>query len=109
MSMSILENLPTLQMSAQLQFKTLPVRGGRMRVSVIVAMAEDMTTIPRQARVDKELFTSRRSLYFEKCGDRDEIHLIFDRYDIPLSLKEATRKERQGNQQPFYKDVIFED
>ena len=28
----------------------------------------------------------------------DELRLIFDRYDIPLSLKMATRARRQGQQ-----------
>lgn len=31
-----------------------------------------------------------------KCSDYDEVHLVFDRYDIPTSLKEATREKRQG-------------
>jgi len=26
----------------------------------------------------------------------DEVHLVFDRYDLPTSLKEATRERRQG-------------
>ena len=39
---------------------------------------------------------------FEKYGDSDEIRLIFDRYDLPSSLKEATRRKRQGNQHSVY-------
>ena len=31
-----------------------------------------------------------------KCSDYDEVHLAFDRYDLPTSLKEATRERRQG-------------
>jgi len=31
-----------------------------------------------------------------KCSDYDEVHLVFDRYDLPTSLKEATRERRQG-------------
>lgn len=34
---------------------------------------------------------------FQKHSDCDELHLVFDRYDIPLSLKSATRERRQGN------------
>ena len=30
------------------------------------------------------------------CSDYDEVHLMFDRYDLPTSLKEATRERRQG-------------
>jgi len=31
-----------------------------------------------------------------KCIEYDELHLVFDRYDLPTSLKEATRERRQG-------------
>lgn len=31
-----------------------------------------------------------------KCSEYDEVHLVFDRYDLPTSLKEATRERRQG-------------
>ena len=31
-----------------------------------------------------------------KCREYDEIHLVFDRYDLPTSLKDATRERRQG-------------
>lgn len=37
-----------------------------------------------------------------KYSDSQEIHLIFDRYDIPSSLKAATRVKRQGNSDPIY-------
>ena len=33
---------------------------------------------------------------FEKYGDSDEIRLIFDKYDIPASLTQATFLKRQG-------------
>ena len=42
------------------------------------------------------------SRIFEKYGDSDEIRLIFDRYDIPASLKQATRLKRQGQQDLIY-------
>ena len=42
---------------------------------------------------------------FEKYGDNDEIRLIFDGYDLPSSLKEATRKKRLGNHDPVYYHV----
>ena len=31
-----------------------------------------------------------------KCRKYDEMHLVFDRYDLPTSLKEATRERCQG-------------
>jgi len=41
-------------------------------------------------------------IFFEPCGDSDELHLVFDRYDVPLPLKSATRIRRQGDQHPVY-------
>ena len=38
----------------------------------------------------------------QKHGRKDEIRLIFDRYDLPMSLKEATREKRQRGQDPIY-------
>jgi hypothetical protein len=37
---------------------------------------------------------------FNKYSSSDEIRLIFDRYDLPMSLKSATRSKRQGNHDP---------
>ncbi len=31
-----------------------------------------------------------------KTKEYDEVHLVFDRYDLPTSLKEATRERRPG-------------
>ena len=42
------------------------------------------------------------SCVFQQYNDDSEVHLIFDRYDLPLSLKSATRDRRQGGQQPVF-------
>ena len=42
-----------------------------------------------------EHFTNRM---LERYNKADEVCLIFDRYDVPLSLKTATRDRRQGKQ-----------
>jgi len=34
----------------------------------------------------------------QKYGRRHEVRLIFDRYDVSMSLKEATREKRQGGE-----------
>ena len=36
------------------------------------------------------------AMHDSKCSDYDEVHLVFDRNDLPTSLKEATRERRQG-------------
>lgn len=43
---------------------------------------------------------------FQKHDNCVELHLIFDRYDVPLSLKTATRVRRQGDQQPIAYHII---
>ena len=40
--------------------------------------------------------------FLEKYSHSDELHHVFDIYDIPLSLKSATRVRRQGDQHPVY-------
>ena len=40
---------------------------------------------------------SFRGTLDNKAKDYDEIHLVFDRYDLPTSQKEATRDRRQGS------------
>ena len=41
------------------------------------------------------------SCVFQQYNDDSEVHLIFDRYDFPLSLKSATRDRRLVNNQYF--------
>ena len=36
------------------------------------------------------------TVFDSKCGDYDEVHLVFDRYDVATSLKKATRERRQA-------------
>ena len=38
----------------------------------------------------------------QKCSESDEIHVVFDRYDVELSLKSATRVQREGHQDTVY-------
>lgn len=54
--------------------------------------------------MDQDLLGTGRAFHcddLQKYRDADEIRLIFDRYDVPLSLKTATRKFRQGGLQPI--------
>ena len=60
--------------------------------------------MPRQTRLKNcshlaDHFTSR---IFEKFNNNEEIRLVFDRYDLPSSLKQGTRIKRQGGQNPVY-------
>ena len=39
---------------------------------------------------------------FNKYNASEEIRLFFDKYDVPMSLKTATRVQRQGKNEPVY-------
>ena len=41
----------------------------------------------------------------QKYGRKDKVCLIFDRYDLPMTLKEATREKRQGGQDLIYYQI----
>ena len=74
-----------------------------MRVSVIDAMAEVQSLDkPEQIRNCSHHADHFICRIFEKYEDSDEIRLIFDRSDIPASLKHATRLKRQGQQDLIY-------
>ena len=75
----------------------------RMRVSLIDTMAEAQSVDnPEQIRNCSHLADHFICRIFEKYGDSDEIQLIFDRYDIPASLKQATCLKKQGQQDLIY-------
>ena len=74
-----------------------------MRVSVIEEMAEVQSLDkPEQIQNYSHLADHFICRICEKYEDSDEIRLIFDRYDIPTSLKQATRQKRQGQQDVIY-------
>ena len=101
--MSILEKLPANTDDCRTAGQDAASQGERMRVSVIDAMAEVQSLDkPEWIRSCSHLADHFTCRIFEKYGDSDEIRLIFDRYDLPSSLKEATRRKRQGNQHPVY-------
>ena len=74
-----------------------------MSVSIIDAMVEVQSLDkPEWIKNCSHLADNFTCRIFEKYGYSDEIRLIFDRYDLPSSLKEATRLKRQGNQDKIY-------
>ena len=74
-----------------------------MRVSVIEEMAEVQSLDkPEQIHNYSHLADHFICRICEKYEDSDEIRLIFDRYDIPASLKQAARQKRQGQQDVIY-------
>ena len=61
------------------------------RVSIVDAMAEVQSLVkPEWVRNCSNLEDHFIGLIFEKYKDNEELRLIFDRYDLPSSLKEGT-------------------
>ena len=75
----------------------------RMKVSIIDGMAElQSLNKPPGITSCSQLADHFTDQLFQKYDGSDEIHLVFDRYDVPLSVKSATRVRRQGDQDPVY-------
>ena len=73
------------------------------KVSIVGGMAE-LQSLNKSAWITTcsqlaEHFTNK---LFQKYSERDEIHLVFDRYDVPMSLKSATSVRRQGDLDSVY-------
>ena len=101
--MHILEKLPSSTNECRIVGQEEECPEQRMRVSVIDAMAEVQSLDkPEQIRNCSHLADHFICRIFEKYEDSDEIRLIFDRSDIPASLKHATRPKRQGQQDLIY-------
>ena len=101
--MHILEKVPSSTNECRFVDQEEECREQRMRVSVINAMAEVQSLDkPEQIRNCSHLADHFICRIFEKYEDSDEIQLIFDRYDIPASLKQATHLKRQGQQDLIY-------
>ena len=115
--MNILEKLPTIT-NTQTQiteqeyiFETEPsnvqtavhISIHQMKVSVIDTMAEvQALSKPEWIKNCLQLSDHFSNLVLQKYVDSDEIHLVFDRYDITQSLKMNTRVKRQGGIEPVY-------
>ena len=62
------------------------------KVSIVDSMAElQSLDKPTWITTCSQLAEHYMNQLLEKCSESDEIHLVFDRYDVQLSLKSATR------------------
>ena len=72
------------------------------RVALTDGMAEvQALTKPDWIRTCSHLADHFSSHILDKYREIDEIHIVFDRYDVPHSLKQATRSRRQGTSTPI--------
>lgn len=101
--MSILEDLPSNQSVniTSIQGTSNDASGSQAAIRVRVDIVDGMAEVQSMKKTDDlkycsdlaDHFTAR---LFDKYSDCDELRLIFYRYDVPLSLKMATRARRQG-------------
>ena len=75
----------------------------QVQVAIVDGMAEvqslDKPDWIKNCAQQAENFCNR---IFQKYSGSDEVRLTFDRYNLLLSLKSATRIRRQGGQDPVY-------
>ena len=73
----------------------------RKRVDIVDGMAEvQILDKPKEIQNCSDLADHFATKILHKYSSSDELHLVFDRYDISLSLKMATRVKRQGGHHP---------
>ena len=73
----------------------------QLRVSVVDAMGE-VHCVDKPGWVKNCLADHFTNRIFQKFGENEELRLVFDRYDVPFSLKEGTRTTRLGEQNAVY-------
>ena len=56
---------------------------------------------PAWVRTGRDLASHLLEIIDNRSKEFDEVHVIFDRYDLPNSLKESTRQFRQGSNRPL--------
>ena len=74
-----------------------------MTVAIIDGMAElQSLDKPHWVSSCEKLAKHFNDCLFHKYRESEEVRLVFDRYDLPSSLKTATRAQRQGTTDPVY-------
>ena len=73
------------------------------QVAIVDGMAEVQSLDkPEWIKNCRDLVEHFRNRLLVKYNDLQEYHIIFDRYDVPSSLKSSTRVKRQGGHAPIY-------
>lgn len=111
--MNVLENLPDSSEPGDVVSREDPIegesdgrenhstQGGEMTVALVDAMAEvQALDKPEHIKTCSHLAEHFVNRIFGKYSNVEEVRVIFDRYDLPASLKNTTRERRQGRQQP---------
>ncbi|CAH3151769.1 unnamed protein product, partial [Porites lobata] len=101
--MHILEKLTGESSSEVTRQTSSPNAEVQFKVAIVDGMAEIQSLDkPEWIKTCKHLAEHFNNRLFSKYDENQEIRLIFDRYDVPSSLKSATRTRRQGLEDPVY-------
>ena len=63
---------------------------------------------PTWVRTGRDLANHLLEIIDNRSKEFDKVHVIFDRYDLPNSLKESTRQFRQGSNRPMVYQISDE-
>ena len=101
--MPILEKLPSAASNGEGINSTPVPTGSQMKVIIIDGMAElQCLDKPEWIHNCVQLAQHFIDTLEQKYGRINEKRVIFDRYDLTISLKQATREKRQGGKDPVY-------
>ena len=101
--MHILEKLTGESSSEVTRQTSSPNAEVQFKVAIVDGMAEIQSLDkPEWIKTCKHLAEHFNNRLFSKYDENQEIRLIFDRCDVPSSLKSATRTRRQGLENPVY-------
>ena len=101
--MHILEKLTGESSSEVTRQTSSPNAEVQFKVAIVDGMAEIQSLDKLEwIKTCKHLAEHFNNRLFSKYDENQEIRLIFDRYDVPSSLKSATRTRRQGLEDPVY-------
>ena len=78
----------------------------QMKVAIVDGMAEVQSLDKPEWITNCAQLAEHFSNRVQMHSGSNEVRLIFDRYDLPFSLKAATRVRRQGSQAPVYYHII---
>ena len=101
--MHILEKLSGESSGEGTRQTSTPEAEVQFKVAIVDGMAEIQSLDkPEWIKTCKHLAEHFHNHLFSKHDETQGIRLIFDRYNVPSSLKSDTRTKRQGSEDPVY-------
>lgn len=73
------------------------------KIAIVDRMAEDQSLDkPEWIKNCRDLAEHFTNCLLPRYNDLQDLHIIFDRYDVPSSLKSATQVKQQSGHAPIY-------